>query len=323
MRNEADIIRYLLHRSRPGRGVSRGIGDDAAIIQPSGKRDWVVTTDLLIENVHFLSKAQPARVIGWKALARSLSDVAAMAARPRYALVALAVPGKLSPGWVREFFAGFRTLAQRYRVQLVGGDVSRAGQIVADVQVMGEVPRGKALLRSTARPGQDIYASGELGLAATGVLCVRRRVPRSRPGARRALQAHFLPQPRVRLASALARRGARAMIDLSDGLSTDLHHLCEASAVGARIYADRLPVPRTPESLLRRLRVSPLELALHGGEDYELLFTVPARLRLPTRLEGVRLTRVGRITKQRGVWLVRDGRKRGLAPGGWDPFRKT
>lgn len=329
MRSEAELIRALQQRFPAGGGVRVGIGDDAAVLAGDARREWVVTTDLLIEGVHFLDLRTPqhgqgasARAVGWKALARSLSDIAAMGARPLYALVALAVPAVTPTRWVDEFFAGVKGLAQRHRVRLAGGDLSSAPQIVADVQVLGTVEKGHALLRRGARPGDILFVSGTLGVSQLGLLALRHR---RAAGLARAVRAHCYPQPRLGLAQALGRRGGvSALIDLSDGLSTDLAHLCEASRVGARIFADRIPAVRLPRELARRWDTNSLALALHGGEDYELLFTLPqARAaRLPKRLAGVKLTAIGEITR-RGLLLVdAGGRARRLAPRGWDHFRR-
>ncbi|MFQ5723552.1 MAG: thiamine-phosphate kinase [Terriglobia bacterium] len=330
MRTEAEWVRLLGRRFPAGGAVRVGIGDDAAVVAGARGRDWVFTTDLMIENIHFRRRWQPPQAVGWKALARSLSDVAAMGAQPRYALVALAVPPGTPAGWIKNFFAGLEALARRHRVRVIGGDLSAAAHVTIDVQAFGEVEGGRAVRRRGARPGDALFVSGTLGRAQLGLACLRQRVASGRPRLQRAVRAHFYPEPRVRLARALARRRVlTAMIDLSDGLSTDLHHLCEASGVGARVLAASLPTVRLPEPLARRFRTTPLALALHGGEDYELLFTVPARLaaRLPARLYGVRLTCIGEITKGRGVSLVeadRRGRRRGrpLQPLGWDHFRR-
>lgn len=327
MRSEAELICFLQQRFPPGGGVRVGIGDDAAVLAGEGRRDGVVTTDLLIEGVHFLRAAQSARALGWKALARSLSDIAAMGARPRYALVALAVPASTPTEWVKDFFAGVHRLARRHRVRLAGGDLASAPQVVADVQVLGEVGKGKALLRRGARPGDIVFVSGTLGLSGLGLACLRARVASVRPLLKRAVRAHLFPEPRLRLAAALQRRGGlTAMIDLSDGLSTDLRHLCEASRVGARIYAEEIPAVKLPPLLERRLGTSGLKLALEAGEDYELLFTVPkARAaRLPRQLAGIKLTPIGEITPGRRVMIVGSvGRPLPLLPRGWDHFRKN
>jgi len=326
MTGEADWIEFLRQRFPRGDAVRVGIGDDAAVLRLPGGRDLVVTTDLLIEGQHFLREAHPPRAVGWKALARSLSDCAAMGARPRWALVALAFPRATASKWVKEFFEGIGLLARRFDVSVAGGDLSIAAQIVADVQVIGEVRRGRALLRSGARPGDLLFVSGTLGLAGLGLACLRGRVASVRPRVKRALRVQFFPQPRLELARALRSRAApTAMIDLSDGLSTDLNHICEASGVGARLYQEKIPAVNLPAPLARRLQTTGLQLALNAGEDYELLFTVPrARApRLPRKLAGVPLTPIGEITRERRLVLVDAvGRERLLPPRGWDPFRR-
>ena len=326
MKNEEKLLQFLTSRF-PAKGPVRvGIGDDAAVLRASETHDWVVTTDQFIENVHFLRRSQPAKALGWKALARSLSDIAAMAGRPRFALVALAFPPRTPSRWVREFFSGLALLARRHRVQVIGGDLASASQVTADIQVIGEVRRGKALLRSRARPGQAIYVSGRLGLAALGQLLARRKTTRTVLEAQ-ARKAHFTPQPRVELSHRLARRGATAMMDLSDGLSTDLHRFCRASGVGAIIFKDRIPATSLPPQLAQRLQTTELGLALHGGEDYELLFTLPKTARLPRRLLGIPLTKIGETTKKKKIVLVDSSaltpfREEILRPGGWDHFQK-
>jgi len=336
--SEWELIRALQRRARPVPGVRVGIGDDAAVLAGTARHDWVVTTDLLVENVHFLRQAQPARALGYRALARSLSDIAAMAAVPRYALVALAVPPELATSWAREFFAGLLGLARRHKVALAGGDLSAAERIIADVQVLGIVEKGQAVARHGARPGEQIFVSGALGASRLGLEVIRAGLSSVWPPLKRAVRAHLYPQPRLRLARALRRRfPLTAMIDVSDGLSTDLDHLCQASGVGAVIYAAQIPAVRLPLPIARRLSVSGLELALHGGEDYELLFTLPAsaarRLKalrrraathLPARLAGVRLHHIGHVVRGRKIMLVdAQGRARQLFPGGWDHFART
>jgi thiamine-monophosphate kinase len=326
MRSEIELIRALQKRFPGGSGVRVGIGDDAAVLAGGGRRDWVVSTDLLIEGVHFLRRALSPEAVGWKALARSLSDVAAMGARPRYALVALAVPATTPSNWMKGFFTGLGRLARRHRVKLVGGDLSSAPQIVADVQVLGDVEKGRALLRSAARPGDTIIVSGTLGLSGLGLQCLRAQLGSGQRLLKRAIRAHVFPQPRVRLAAALRRRGGvGAMIDLSDGLSTDLNHICHASRVGARVMAKKIPAVKVPPPLERRLRTSGLKLALEAGEDYELLFTLPRAeaSRLPLKLAGVRLTLIGEITRRRKLVLLdADGAEQPLRPRGWDHFRR-
>lgn len=323
MRSEAEIIRGLRRRFRAGGRVRVGIGDDAAVLAPAPPgRDCVVTTDWLIEGVHFRRDTHPARAVGWKALARSLSDLAAMAAEPRYAIVALAAPPATSSRWVDGFFAGVKALARRHGVALVGGDLSSAPQIAVDVQALGEVERGRAVRRAGARPGDVLFVSGTLGLSHLGLAALRRGRAAE---FRRAVRFHLYPQPRLRLARALGRRRVTAMIDASDGLSTDLAHLSEASGAGARLWREKIPVVRLTLAEEKRLGVIAWELAVNGGEDYELLFTLPKRraARLPKRLAGVKLTAIGEITRRRGLRVAdAQGRERPLAVRGWDHFRR-
>ncbi|MGH9803648.1 MAG: thiamine-phosphate kinase [Candidatus Acidiferrales bacterium] len=325
MTREADWIEFLRRRFPAGAGVRVGIGDDAAVLRGPGGSDLVITTDLLIEGQHFLRRLHPPRAVGWKALARSLSDCAAMGARPRWALVALAFPASTPAKWVKEFFEGVGLLARLSGVAVAGGDLSVAKQIVADVQVIGTVPPGRALLRSGARPGDLIFVSGTLGAAGLWLAILRRRLIALEDVAIRAYRASCLPEPRLALGRKIVSRARpTAMIDISDGLSTDLNHICEASRVGARLYQDRIPAVDIPAPLARRLRTTGLQLALNAGEDYELLFTLPkARAqRLPRMLAGIKLTPIGEITRDRRVVLVDGkGRARPLPPRGWDPFR--
>lgn len=327
MQSEWELIRELQRRLRRGRGVRVGIGDDAAVLTGTGRHDWVVTTDLMIENVHFLRQVQTPRAVGYRALARSLSDIAAMAAVPRYVLVALAVPPELDTGWVREFFAGLLALARRYKLALAGGDLSAAERIFADVQVLGMVEKGRAVKRRGARPGEQIFVSGELGASRLGLEVIRAGMNSVSVPLKRAVRAHLYPQPRLRLARTLRRCfPLTAMIDVSDGLSTDLDHLCQASGVGAVLFAPQVPAVRVPAPAARRLGLSGLELALHGGEDYELLFTLPASVaaRVPLCLAGVRLHHIGRVVPGRKIMLVDgEGRERRLFPGGWDHFARA
>jgi thiamine-monophosphate kinase len=248
-----------------------------------------------------------------------------MGARPVAALVALALPADTPAAWVKEFFRGIEVLARRFEVRVIGGDLSSAEQIVADVQVLGEVEKGRALRRSGARPGDLLFVSGTLGLSHVGLLCLRHRVASVRPLVKRAVRAHFYPEPQVKVARALQRYWPSALMDLSDGLSTDLNRLCEASGVGAKIYAERIPAVELPPRLARRLCTTGLELALHGGEDYGLLFTIPKSraARLPRILAGTRLTSIGEISRARALELVDgSGRRRPLRPHGWDHFRR-
>ena len=304
--------------------VKTGIGDDAAVIRMPGGRDWVITTDQMVEGTHFLRRRQPPRSVGWKGLARSLSDIAAMRAIPRFALVALTVPPRLDPNWIKQFYAGLGALAKQFKVPVVGGDLAAGPAIVADIQVIGEAGRGEALLRSGARPAQAIYVTGTLGWSALGEALVRHPALHAlaKTVAAKAQRAHFYPEARVELARKLPS-GVSALMDLSDGLSLDLQRLCKASGVGARLFRDRIPSLTLPPKWEVRLKTSALRLALHGGEDYELLFIAPKTQHIPKSIVGIPVTRIGVTTKGRSIVLCdSEGDKKGkkLKPGGWDHF---
>ena len=306
-----------------------GIGDDAAVLRPRAGSDLVVTTDLLVEGVDFrLDKGWTSpRDLGHKALAVSLSDVAAMGARPRFCLLSVGVPRALWRGhFLGGFYEGVRALADEYGVRIIGGDTSRTTQgVVVDSIVLGEVRRGRALTRGGARAGEWIFVTGALGGAAGGLKVLEgAAVGTSRGRAERGLVLRQRrPEPRVEWGALLSEKGlATSLIDLSDGLSSDLAHVCRESGVGARVEAASLPV----DPLLARAGFDAdeaLRLALDGGEDFELLFTAEPRKakRLPREVGGVPIARVGEVTKERGkVRLARDGKARPLKPGGFEHF---
>ena len=298
-----------------------GIGDDAALVVGPADQELILTADMTLEGTHFRDELHPARAVGHRALARSLSDIAAMGGTPRYALVSLALTRGTARAWVKDFYAGVRALARRFEVALVGGDTAVvAGRTMIDVLVTGEVPPRQALLRSGARPGDQVFVSGRLGLSALGLRLLTSR-SRGRTGVTtEAIRRHLYPEPQCALGRWLAARHlASALIDLSDGLSTDLNRLCQASHVGSCIWSESIPRPRLADKELS------LRLALHGGEDYQLLFAVsPSALpRIRTRFGHLPLARIGEIQKRRGVYLTgRDGRPKLLEPGGWDYFRR-
>ena len=264
-----DKIRRLAGRSP----LVRGIGDDCAILRPRANEDLVFTSDFALEGRHFTLKTHTAADIGHLALARSLSDIAAMGAEPVFCLVSLAMPRNFA---VQRFFKALLTLAGQHKVTLAGGDLARFDKVLVDVICCGRVPRGKAMLRSAARIGDRIYVTGKLG----------------KPAHR--------PKPRIAVGLALRRLGVVAAMDLSDGLSLDLARFCLESKVGAELSS--IPISRGAS----------LDEALHRGEDYELLFTAPPKLKIPPSLASV----IGLITRSRKILL--DGRP--LAPKGFDHF---
>ncbi|HLL76975.1 MAG TPA: thiamine-phosphate kinase [Pyrinomonadaceae bacterium] len=319
-----------------------GIGDDAAVFRSGAKTDTVVTADLLVEDVDFRLKTYDPAALGHKALAVSLSDIAAMGARPRWALLSVGVPPKVWKGdFLDQFYEGFFRLAAEHDVVLVGGDVSRTpARVVVDSIVLGEVARGRAVLRSGARVGDQIFVTGSLGGAAAGLRLLEDAGAQTEEAARRShlrgavdlVERQRRPTPRVEWGAVLGRRGlATAMIDISDGLASDLEHLCRESRVGARVYADALPVNRllTDRRALRRnplardLRLRSSWYATQGGEDFELLFTVRPRdvAKLPRELGGVPATRIGEIRERKfGIEIVREGKAHTFEPRGFDHF---
>ncbi len=279
----------------------------------------LVTTDFSLESIHFRRDWHPAESVGHRCLARGLSDIAAMGGEPVAAFLSLALPRDVKPAWVDVFLRGLLKLAKDYKVTLAGGDTAESpAGILADIVVVGSVPEGKAVLRSGARPGDRIYVSGALGGSAAA-LAEMERSPKGKLKPQE-YERHFFPQPRIALGRMLRENGiASSMIDTSDGLSTDLAHICEESGVGAEIQAAALPRARVGKPG----REVDLEFALHGGEDYELLFTAPRAKRLPARIAGVAITQIGHVTRsQKSILLNPNGVGRELKAHGWEHFRR-
>lgn len=343
--NEFDFINKLRRKVEGNSGSSlihpaslvHGIGDDAAVFKPLAGSDVVVTTDLLVEDVDFRLNTTRPDLLGHKALAVSLSDIVAMGARPRWALLSLGVPEAIwNSEFLQQFYDGFFKLAARYGVTLIGGDISRTSdKIVIDSILIGETPKAGAVFRSGARPGEQIFVTGFLGDAAAGLRLLERgaRLPTTSDSNFESKASHGLaylllrqlqPEPRVGWGLLLGEQHlASAMIDISDGLSSDLNHLANESNVGALIDASRIPIDPQVTELTGRRALDPLMLALHGGEDFELLFTVkPESIsKLPKRVDGVSLTRIGEIKEaSHGVRIAEGSKTWTLEPGGWEHF---
>jgi len=337
-KSEFDFIASLRQRvtssSLKSESLIAGIGDDAAVFRSSAGKETVITADLLVEDIDFRRTTTPPYLLGHKSLAVSLSDIAAMGARPVWSLISIGMPEDVwQTEFVHHFYEGLLALANHYGVQLIGGDTSRTNEtIVIDSVVAGECAAGSSVLRSGAKAGDQIFVTGSLGAAAAGLRLIER-------GAHLAEQNlgdddsqkldHVLirqlrPEPRVGWGIVLGEeRLATAMIDLSDGLSSDLNRLCAASEVGALIDSALLPIDNRVVELCGRRALDPLQLALHGGEDFELLFTVkPADVaRLPRRVDGVEIKRIGEITNATDEIKISEGsRVWDLTPGGWKHF---
>jgi thiamine-monophosphate kinase len=299
-----------------GAQIIAGIGDDCAVLRIPARHDTLVTTDFSLEGVHFRREWHPPEVVGRRCLTRGLSDIAAMGGEPIAAFLSLALPRRLPQKWADGFLKGLLKLADEFKVTLAGGDTSQSRQgILADIVVVGSVPRGKAILRSGARPGDRIYVTGKLGGSAAALNLLYSR-PRKKLKPRDFLRS-FFPNPRIEVGRILRERAiASSMIDISDGLSTDLSHICEESGVGAEVWRDA--VPRA--TIGRAGREVSLETALHGGEDYELLFTSSGRV--PGKIAGVTITPIGRITRTKKVRFADShGSLKELRSKGWEHFR--
>jgi thiamine-monophosphate kinase len=394
MKEKLLIERIRRSAARGSHGAGPGIGDDCAVLRLPPGHEALVTTDFTLEDIHFRRDWHPADSVGHRCLARGLSDVAAMGGVPKAAFLSLALPSDLPQKWVDQFVGGLLKLAKRYSVRLAGGDTAHSpGGILADIVVLGSAPAGKAILRSGAKPGDLLYVTGTLG-SSVAALNRLRDGENLRP---RSHLKHFYPEPRIAVGQFLREKKlASAMIDISDGLSTDLAHICDESKTGAIIYKDLLSIvsaldrgnrstparfvsghdpsagsgqvlsraedqPITADSKTRfvtghgfsraarqpitagskprfvtghgfsradsgpigsgALAPEELELALHGGEEYELLFTARPERRIPKQIAGIPITQIGEIVRGRQMKLVKaDGRTEILRQAGWEHF---
>ena len=319
-----------LRTGKPSRsGLTLGIGDDCALLRPGPNEEVAVTTDLSLDGRHFRLEWHQPEVIGHRTLARGLSDLAAMGARPIAAFLSLGLPEKLTysgpvgkRSWIDRFYDGLLALADAYETPLAGGDLAQSPIALADIVLVGAVPRGRAMLRSGAKPGDVLYVTGQLGGAAAGLERLARlaedskdQPPKISAALSETLAPHLKPRPRLAQGSYLRRHSlATAALDISDGLSIDLAHICEESKVAAEIYTTALPLH--PEATLAH--------ALHGGEDYELLFTAHSSTEVPNEIDGVPVRPIGRILRpQPGkpqVFLQSEEGAQALEPKGWEHF---
>ena len=315
---EKSLIARIRRQAKARRGVIAGIGDDCSLLRIPSGHEALVTTDFSLEGIHFRREWHSPESVGHRCLTRGLSDIAAMGGEPIAAFLSLALPRSLPQKWVDGFVRGLLKLARRYNVTLAGGDTAESPDgILADIVVLGSVPRGTAIMRSGAKSGDAIYVSGMLGGSAAAVGRMMKSPKRTlSPGD---FPRYFFPEPRLALGRFLRERGlASAMIDLSDGLSTDLSHICEESSVGAEIQVGALPRAVIGKSA----RSVDLDTALHGGEDYELLFTAAPGQRVLSQIGRISVTRIGQVMRSRRMVTVDEtGRLRPLLAKGWEHFR--
>jgi len=301
---EGALILTIREKFQTRQNVTVGIGDDAAVLDLPSGYSAVLCSDLVAENAHFIRNLHPPDSIGYKAVAVNVSDIGAMGGVPMHFLISLALPGDLDFSWVEGFLDGVERACTDFGVSLVGGDTSSSDRIFVDVSMIGRVPEGRAVLRSGARAGDNIYITGTLGGSVLGLELLKT----GRAGDP-SVTRHLYPQPRHRIGAAVADR-AHAMIDVSDGLSTDLSHILEESGVSARIYKDKLPAAAGAEEAH----------ILHGGEEYELIIVGPD---LPSEIEGIRLTRIGEVIASpldHQLFLIDGTTESVVIPKGWQHF---
>jgi thiamine-monophosphate kinase len=316
MVKERSLIQQIrrMAASSVNTAVKMGIGDDCAILRLKPGYELLVTTDLCIENVHFRRAWHPPAAVGHRCLTRGLSDIAAMGGEPLACFLSLGLPADLPKAWANRFLRGLLALAGRYKIQLAGGDVSSAPQIAADIVVTGQIPSGTAVLRSGASFGDRIYVTGSLGGSAATLkqLFANKAIKSAKSN------PHFYPDAKLEVGNWLRKqRRASSMIDISDGLSVDLAHICDESGVAAVVVANKIPIDKNAD----------LELALHGGEDYELLFTAPRRAKIPARIAGVAISQIGEIMNRRdyssAIQILGDnGKVTSLPQRGWQHFAR-
>jgi len=313
----------------PGAGVVMGIGDDVAVLRARGDKYLLATCDIQVEGIHFLKEAISPYQLGRKAAAINISDIAAMGGLPTYLLVSLALPKETTIEYVDGLYQGLKKETEAAGVQIVGGNMSHSRGMMIDIFLLGEVEAEHLLLRSGARPGDKVLVTGSVGDSGAGLaLLLDPPADRSGEEAKEVLKAHLTPTPRLREGRAIARtRIATSMIDVSDGTVSDIAHICEASGVGVRLWADALPISPATRAAAEALGKDPLEWALHSGEDYELIFTAPADKaeELAALVEdetSTPVTIIGEIVEEGMNLVLPSGESLPLEPRGWDHFRR-
>jgi len=310
------------------KGVVKGIGDDCAVFGPYSGRVLLFTTDMLIEDIHFLRDRITPYQLGWKAIAVNLSDIAAMGGEPLYCLISLGIPVEMDVELIQDFYKGMKDICERYRVNIVGGDtVASPDKLTINVSLIGDAKEGEVLYRSGARPGDKIYLTGNVGDSSAGLKILKNEISPPRSMSSHFLKTHNEPKPLIETGRIVATsRLASSMIDLSDGLLSDLGHICEESRVGALLFGSKIPLSSELKLLASRANFNPLDLALSGGEDYLLLLTVPEANThdLELLFEDNRpspLYLIGEMTEEQGIRMVtEDGSVEELGPKGFNHF---
>lgn len=325
--NERELIEYIRQlMGAEAEGLLLGIGDDCAVIEKDRETVWLLTMDTLIESVHFNCVWHPPELLGRKAVAVNVSDIAAMGGRPLFALLSLGLPADFSSEWAKQLGKGIAEACRQHGCLLIGGDtVCSPDKVMLTLTVIGEMKKEQVLCRHGAKPGDTIWVSGPLGWSAAGLDLLQAGKTQTDPEWRQFILAHLDPQPRVELGRFLAGTGlVHAMMDMSDGLATDLSHICKRSGVSARVEGDLLPAGAALVAAGKFLDQDPLRWMVSGGEDYELLFTTASadgeQLRQMTAAQGCMIHPVGMIKEGKGVALLRGGIEEAISFQGFDHF---
>jgi len=307
--------------------IKKGIGDDCAVLETPGDRVLLVTTDTLIEGIHFTDQTLSPEALGWKALAVNISDIAAMGGTPRTAFLSIGIKPETEVSFLESFMAGFNTLAEKTGIVLAGGDtVESPTSGVVTITLLGDCLPEHVVYRSGARVGDDLWVTGPLGDAAAGLFLLQNKQAPAPSGYESLVRAHQKPMPPFELGKALGESGlVHAMIDISDGIAKDLGHICEQSGTGALLQATSIPMSDRLQRLAAEVEKSPLDWTLHGGEDYELLFTASSAdeekiVTLTSKVSGTPVAKIGTIIHEDGIWLETEKGKERLRSGGYVHF---
>lgn len=323
---EFGLIGRLMNGKPVSSQVVKGVGDDAAVIEVNPEARLLVTGDMMVEGTHFLRERISPYDLGCKLMAVNLSDIAAMAGTPKFAVSFLGLPPDITVEEVEEIYRGAQSLAGRHGVAIIGGDTVRSPVLTLGITLLGEGLPDRTLLRCGAREGDILGVTGTLGGSAAGLAVLLGKVKVDAAAASRAIEVHCRPQPRVMEGLALGALGCvRAMIDISDGLASEVGHLCRESRVGVNIWGDEVPIDDDTRAISREMGKSPLDLALYGGEDYELLFAVNPdgwqKVKESMDKLGTRVTAIGRFTADEGsIEITVDGKTAPLSVGGYNHF---
>ncbi len=323
MRERDFIAEITAKTSKKAPFLTKGIGDDAAVFGMKDEQKWVISTDLLVENVHFIRDYQPPFLLGRKSIAVNLSDIAAMGAAPAYALVSISLPDYLDDTWLREWRDGVLTILEEFSCTLIGGDTTKGERLTINVVVIGLADRKEIAYRSGAREKDDIHITGYLGESAAGLALLQRGIIQNERW-NVLYEAHLNPTPQIRIAQRLCQQGViTAMQDLSDGIATDLAHICSESGVSAVLEKRLLPVSKTLQKAAVACHIDPYHCILQGGEDYQLVFTSSSEdreiIKEISRKSGIMISRVGRIETGSGVFLLEEnGKKQEISHRGFE-----